>query len=246
MKKQTLETFIKKYSLNGMIDSVKWNVNTTDKILNIKSITEEKNVLLDVSYKNFDALAEDSEIGVYDTSKLTKMLSVMEDDINLSLNKREDKITSISINDTQTEAQFITADLSVIPSAPNLKKLPDFNVEIEINADFVNRFVKAKSALPEVDTFTLMMNKKKKLELVLGYSKLNSNRITLSIVSPDGKNVVSRNIMFNAKYFKEILTVNNDCENAVLKVSDLGLAVVTFSNTTFDSTYYMVEIKSVD
>ena len=32
MKKQTLETFIKKYSLNGVIDSVKWTVAKDKKI----------------------------------------------------------------------------------------------------------------------------------------------------------------------------------------------------------------------
>lgn len=246
MKKQTLETFIKKYSLNGVIDSVKWTVAKDKKILNTKSITEEKNVLLDVTQKNFEAIEEDSEIGVYDTGKLVKMLSVMENDVTLNLNKKDDKITSMSINDTNTEAQFITADLNVIPTAPNLKKLPEFNVEIEVNSDFVSRFCKAKSALPEVDTFTLLMNKKKKLEMVMGYSKLNSNRITLSLNCLNDKNVVEKNLSFNAKYFKEILSVNSDCESAVLKVSNSGLATITFTNDQFESTYYMVEIKSID
>ena len=59
MKKQTLETFIKKYSLNGVIDSVKWTVAKDKKILNTKSITEEKNVLLDVTQKNFEAIEEE-------------------------------------------------------------------------------------------------------------------------------------------------------------------------------------------
>jgi hypothetical protein len=59
MKKQTIETFIKKYSLNGIIDSVKWNVNSTDKTLNTNSITEEKNVLVDVKHMQFDAISED-------------------------------------------------------------------------------------------------------------------------------------------------------------------------------------------
>ena len=246
MKKQTIETFIKKYSLNGIIDSVKWNVNSTDKTLNTNSITEEKNVLVDVKHMQFDAIAEDCEVGIYETSKLIKMLSVMSDEVSLSLNKKDDKITSVNISDTTTVAQFITADLSVIPTAPNLKKLPDFTVEIELNDEFVSKFIKAKNALPEVDTFTLLMNKNKKLEMVIGYSTLNSNRITLSVTAADGKNVVSKNLSFNAKYLKEILTSNSDCSNAILKVSDAGLAMVQFTNSEFNSTYYMVEVKSVD
>jgi len=246
MKKQTLEKFIKKYSLNGVIDSVKWMVDSDKKILNTKSITEEKNVLLDVTQKNFEAIEENSEIGVYDTGKLVKMLSVMDNDVTLNLNKKDNKITSLSIMDTNAEAQFITADLNIIPTAPNLKKLPEFNAEIEINSEFVTRFCKAKSALPEVDTFTLLMNKKKKLEMVMGYSKLNSNRITLAVNCLNDKKTVDKNLSFNATYFKEILAVNNDCESAVLKVSNSGLATITFTNDEFESTYYMVEIKSLD
>lgn len=246
MKKQLLDTFIKKYSLNGIIDSVKWSVDSTKKTLTTNAITEEKNVLIAVEIANFDALTENCEVGVYETSRLSKMLSVLSDTVDLTLNKKDDRITSVNFADDVTTAQFITSDLSVIPSAPNLKKLPEFTIEVELDTDFVNRFVKAKNALPEVDTFTLLMNKKKKLEMVLGHSNLNSNRITLGITAKDGMNTVERNLSFNAKYFKEILTANGDCAAAVLRVSNSGLSTVEFKNSDFTSTYYMVEVKMVD
>lgn len=246
MKKQLLETFIKKYSLNGIIDSVKWTVDPTKKTLTTNAITEEKNVLVSVEISNFDALTENCDLGVYETSRLSKMLSVLSDSVNLALNKKDDKITSVNLSDDQTAVQFITSDLSVIPVAPNLKKLPEFTIEIELDSDFVGRFVKAKAALPEVDTFTLLMNKKKKLEMVLGYSNLNSNRITLGVTAKAGKDVVDRNLSFNARYFKEILASNGDCANAVLRVSNSGLSTVEFKSTEFTSTYYMVEVKMVD
>lgn len=247
MKKQTAETFIKKYSLNGLVDSVKWTVNSTKKTLTTNAITEEKNVLIAVEIVNFDAITEDCEIGVFETSRLSKMLSVLSDTMTLALNKKDNKITSVGItDDKETVVQFITSDLSVIPSSPALKKLPDFTIEVELDVDFVNRFVKAKAALPEVETFTLMMNKKGKLEMVLGHSNLNSNRITLGVSSPAGKNVINRNVSFNAKYFKEILTANSDCPAAVLRISDAGLSTVEFTNADFKSTYYMVEVKTVD
>jgi hypothetical protein len=163
MKKQILDTFIKKYSLNGIINSVKWAVDSDKKTLKTNAITEEKNVLVSVEVANFDSIGETCELGVYETSRLSKMLAVLDDTAELGLNKKDDKITSVSFSDDATDAQFITADLSVIPAAPNLKKLPEFGTEIELDKDFVDRFIKAKSALPEVDTFTLLMNKKKKL-----------------------------------------------------------------------------------
>lgn len=73
----------------------------------------------------FDAIAEDCEVGIYETSKLIKMLSVMSDEVGLSLNKKDDKITSVNISDTTTVAQFIT-DLSVIPTAES-QEAPRFH-----------------------------------------------------------------------------------------------------------------------
>jgi hypothetical protein len=246
MKKQTLETFIKKYSLNGTIEAVKLNVDSKKTTLVTNTITEEKNVLIDVKYNKFDALTDDCVLGIHDTSKLKSMLSVLGDEITLTTNKKDDKVTSVVFNDTSTDVQFVTADLSVIPDAPKLKKLPDFNVEIELNDEFISKFAKAKNALPDVDTFTLMMNKKGVLELVLGYSSLNSNRIKLNVKTLNSKDKLGKVINFNAKYLKEILSANSDCENSVLKVSDAGLAMVTFNSDDFESNYYMVEIKSVD
>lgn len=247
MKKQILEQFIRKYSLNGTIESVKLTVDAKKTLLSTNTITEEKNVLVDVKYNKFDAITDDCELGIHDTSKLKSMLGVLGEDVTLELNKKTDgKITSIVFNDTSTDVQFVTADLSVIPAAPTLKKLPVFNVEIELNADFIAKFSKAKNALPDVETYTLMMNKKGVLEMILGYSTLNSNRIKLNVKTINGKDKLGKTINFNAKYLKEILSANNDCDNAVLKVSDAGLATISFSGSDFDSTYYMVEIKSVD
>lgn len=247
MKKNILELFIKKYSLGGSIESVKWEVNTSDKNLSTTAITEDKNVFVDVKVKDFDSFSENCNIGIFDTTKFSKMLSVMDVDVDLSLNKdNQNKITSISIKDSnKTNAQFVTADLTVIPKSPKLKQIPDFNVEIKFDSEFISKFIKAKNALPEVDIFTLMM-KDDKLQMVIGHSKLNSNRITLSLNCNQDKDKVSRNLNFSAKYLKEILTSNLDCDESVLKVSDDGLAVVSFSNSVCDSKYYMVEIKSID
>lgn len=246
MKKSTLEQFVKKYNLNGNIQSVKLSIDSKLTQLKTHTMTEEKNVLVDVTYNKFDAITEDVTFGIYDTAKLKSMLGVVADEITLTLNKKDDVVKSLVISDGSTDAQFITADLSVIADVPNIKKLPEFNLEIELNSDFVSKFTKAKNSLPEVDSFTLMMNKKNQLELILGYSSINSNRIKLSVTTANGKNTVGKVSNYNAKYLKEILAANSDCDNAVLKVSDAGLAMVTFIANDFVSTYYMVELKSVD
>ena len=75
---------------------------------------------------------------------------------------------------------------------------------------------------------------------------MNTNRIKLSVNTVEGKDTVSKNIHFNANHFKEILLANKDCQDAVLKVSDAGLATAEFVCGDYISTYYIVETKNVD
>jgi hypothetical protein len=245
MKKQTINTFIDKYSLNGTIESVKWVVDSANKQIKTASISDDKNVLSFVVIKDSAGL-NDAEIGINDTAKLKKLLSVLNDEVNISFNMREDKIVSISLTGESTDVQYVTADLSVIPKVPELKKLPPFNLEIPLTKEFVTTFVKAKNALSDVDTLTFTKDKKDKLKLVIGFSSVNSNRISIDFKPTEGKDTLGKTIHFSAKYLKEILTSNSDCENAVLKISDAGIAHVEFNNDMFNSSYYLVEIKNVD
>ena len=123
--------------------------------------------------------------------------------------------------------------------------MPVFNLEIPLTKEFVSTFVKAKSALTEVDILTLTKDKKGKIKMTLGFSNTNSNRINRDIKPVEGKESLGKTLHYNAKSLKEILTSNSDCENAVLKVSDSGVAHVEFDNESFNSNYYLLEIKNV-
>lgn len=236
MNKPLLESFIKKYSLNGTIESVRWIAK--DKKLHVDTITEDKTVLVKVDMKPFEDFTDDV-VGVNETSKLKAMLGALPEDVVLTLNKTKDKVTSVVLSGDKIATTYAAADLDVIPTAPTLKNLPESNCEIVLDAEFIDRFVKAKSGLPEVDTFTLVA-KKDKVYLILGYSKLNTHRQTLE---PAFTGTVEKPISFSAKFFKEILTANADCKASNLKVSDKGLAIAEFENDNFKTSYYMVTIK---
>lgn len=245
MKKETINSFIDKYSLNGTIESVKWTVSKKDNNIKTSSLSDDRNVLSFVTIKD-SANLEDMEIGINDTSKLKKMMSVLGEEINITPNKNNERITSLVLSSDKTEVQYVTSDLSVIPNVPPLKKLPPFNLEIPLTKEFVSTFVKAKSALNDVDVLTLTVDKKGKIKMIIGYSSVNSNRINIDIVPNQGKDTLSKTIHFSAKFLKEILTSNSDCENALLKISDAGLAHVEFDTETFNCNYYLPEIKNVD
>ena len=126
MEKQSLNRFVSKYNLAGLVESVKWE--SKDGSLTTSFISDDKSVLGSVTMKDFDST--DATFGVYDTTKLTKMLSVLGDDIEFSINDIDGKSVSLKFKDGSTSVNYMLADLSVIPNVPDLKQLPDFDLSL--------------------------------------------------------------------------------------------------------------------
>jgi hypothetical protein len=236
MNKTRITRFISKYNLAGLVESVTW---TTDgQKLSTKFIADDKTVLGEITLDNFNF--ENAELGIYTTSNLNKMLSVLGDDVNLEVQKIEDKSIALGLGSDDIKAAYQLADLSVIPNVPELKQLPPFDIEIDLDGKFIDKFIKAKNALSDVDTFTVL-TEKGNLNIVMGYSNVNSNRITFKAVENYTNDVKA--ISFSAKYLKEILTANKEATSAKLLVSSKGLAHISFIIDDFVCKYFLVEVQ---
>ena len=236
MNKVRLNRFIQKYNLAGLIESVAWK--TDGSTLTTKFISDDKTLLGEVELANFTF--DNAELGVYTTSNLNRMLSVMGDDVELEVQKVEDKSIALGLGSDGIKAAYQLADLSVIPNVPELKQLPPFDVEIDLDGKFIDKFIKAKNALSDVDTFTVL-TEKGNLNIVMGYSNVNSNRITFK--AADNYETEVKPISFSAKYLKEILTANKEATSAKLLVSTKGLAHIQFIIDDFVCKYYLVEVQ---
>ena len=237
MEKVRVNRFIQKYNLSGLIESVKWNVSGDTLTTNF--ISDDKSVLGNVTMAGFDF--EDGEYGIYDTTKLTKMLSVLSNDVDIKPSKYDGKVTAIDLKDKGTSATYMLADLSVIPVVPDLKQLPPFDVEIDIDSTFVDRFNKAKGALSDEKNFTFQC-KDGSGKIIIGYSKTNTNRISIDVNCKCESDVDG--ISFSADFLKEILNANKDASSASLKISTQGLANLKFVVDNYTSEYYLVEVQS--
>jgi hypothetical protein len=239
MDKNKIDRFINKYSLAGHANAVKWK--SIDNKLVASFVTEDKSLLGQVSVDNFDF--ENCELGIYSTDQLQKLLGVLSDNVKLSLTKFGDKPLSLKVENDSIAIDYVLSDLSVIPEPPKIKKLPKFETKIKLDNSFINTFVKGEGALPDSDSFTII-NTKGKCTIVIGYSKMTTNRITIDVKCDDCG--IVDNISFNADFFKEILSANRECTNAVLEISNDGLARVNFKVDDFDAVYYMVANQEVD
>jgi len=231
MNLDKLNLFIDKYSLGGEIESVM--LQSTDSKLSVGIISDDKALLGEVSVN--DDKFPVGDFGVYTTSQLQGMLNVLDVDIEIDSTKE-----SLVFEDSKTKVQYMLAEASVIPKVPDLKTLPDFDVKININGDFIDTFSKSKKALKDVKTFTFI-SENDESKIVLGYSSINSNRISIE-VDADVSGDVSP-ISFNADYLKAILDANKNSEKSSMEISTNGLCRIQFEDGEFESKYYIVESK---
>lgn len=237
MNKNNLLKFIQKYSLGGLIESVAWNAEGTK--LSVRFISDDKTLLGEVEYNAYTSTP--MSVGIYTTSLLKNMIGVLDNDLTLKVDKAGEKSVSLKLSSDDTETSYQLADLGVIPPVPDLKALPDFGISIDMASNMIDKFIKAKGALSDVDTFTIF-SEAGDLKMAIGYSSISTNRVTFTAIKDYAETV--KPISFSAKYLKEILTANKEATSAKLKVSTDGLSNVEFQIEDFVCKYFLVEISN--
>ena len=240
MQKSKLDKFIQKYNLGGNVNSVKWKSNGDT--LSTSFVTPDKSLLGNVKVDKFSF--DSSELGIYQTDQLKSLIGVLGDDISLDLTSAGDRAVSLNVKNGVISIDYVLSDLSVIPDPPALKRLPEFGTQIKLDTKFINTFVKGKAALSDIDTFTILNGKSGGVEVVIGYSSTNTNRVNIPVETTSSS--LEKPISFNANLFKEVLVANKECTSAVLEVSNEGLAKVNFKVDDYDSTYFIVAMQDVD
>ena len=241
MNKQKIVRFISKYYLNGIVNSVVLNSKSNSQQLSARFVSGDKSLLGELIMDKWDF--EDSDIGVYDTEQLNKLLSVLDDDIKVHLKKSEDKAYSIKVSDSSSSVNYMLSDTSIINEPPQLKSVPEFELSIDVTPQFISKFIAGKGALGETDNFTILTDDAS-TKVVIGYASVNTNRVIIPVNTSKFSNI--ENVAFNASVFKEVLSANKECESATFEVSSEGLSRITFKVDDYKSTYYLVAVQDVD
>ena len=235
MNKQRLARFISKYYLNGTVNSVVLNSKSNSQQLAARFISGDKSLLGELVMDKWDF--EDSDIGIYNTEQLIKLLSVVDDDINLSLTKSGDKSIALKVSDSTSSVNYMLTDTSIINEPPTLKSIPEFELNIDVTPQFINKFIAGKGALGETDNFTIITDGDN-VKAVIGYSSVNTNRVTIPVTTTKASDI--DNVSFNANIFKEVLSANKECSKCELQISKQGLAYVEFKVDDFVAKYWLV------
>lgn len=242
MTKSELNKFIDLYNLGGTIESVK--IISDGDSLKTGFVSSDKTLAGTVSFSSIKI--EKGEYCIYDTAQFKKMIGVLDEKIDIVVNKIDDRPVSWNVSDGSVDSTILLADPSVIPTAPKIKEIKSYDVEIIMSEDFIDKYVRAKNALADADTFTLLTNKKGKIELVIGYSDTNTNRIKLDVSAIAGKDKLDAPISFNADYLKELVSKSRGHGGVVYKVASAGISNLSFSSKDFEVSYYLIKKKDTN
>src|SRR5271169_911802 len=104
MKKEILETFIRRYSVGGEINKVKWKYSAADKTLHTRAAADNRSFVADVVMNDTtDFGSEDAIICIGDTEKVKNMLSPFDEDVNVAINKNGDRILGLQFTNADIE-----------------------------------------------------------------------------------------------------------------------------------------------
>jgi hypothetical protein len=241
MNKGLLERFINKYTLGDNVQSVVLKIK--DNVLSTEFITPEKSLLGKLALDDFQF--EDVELGVYNTSQLSRMLNVLGEDVKLTVLRSDDIAISIKVEDTNASINFMLSDKTIIPVVPAMKNVPEFQLSLKIDNNFMARFIASKNALTDKETFTIVTDKDRETcDCILGYSSINTDRITIPV---NVDQFIDMDLLsFNADLFGKILQANKECSVGKLEISAQGLARVTFKVDNYHVVYNLVATQSAD
>lgn len=246
MRKEKLVNFITKYTLGGLCNQVK--IVSKDRKLITSFATENKDLLGFVKVDNIDVknpgdttLSDKFEFGIFNTSILSKMLSAMQNEVEITFNEDLGKVVSMDIIDDTMSGQIMLADLDIIETPPTINQLPPIDIKLNVNSVIMDQFIKAKNALPDSQILAFVQDGDD-VNLVINYAEHNTDKITLTM-SVDTIEGTIPPMKFNSNIIKEIFAANKDCQSGSIELSSQGLLTIRFSGEEFDTKYLLVMIQ---
>ena len=236
INKLTIQSVINKYYL-GTNEAVKWEINNN--FLNVDFMTPTKDVIGSVSCNNFEL--EDSKLAIYDTKKLSSLISICNGDLLLELDKNGAIYTKLKISDLNFNLNYALSDPLLINKVGEVN-IADWVVELNLTQEDVDNIIKAKSALSQIDnmlvTTTTNLDGEDVVEFVFGDESGHNNKITYQVLGKIQETDIK--LPFNSDTFKTILQANKDMGGGKLYLSSMGLMKMEFESEDINSEYFMV------
>jgi hypothetical protein len=239
IQKQKLQSVISKYHLNGLIDSVKWQIENST--LNIEFISPNKDMVgkLTTPFSTIPAT-----LAIFNTSQLNKLIGITDNTLRLDFLKQNKVFNKLTIYDGKFLLEYSLADLMLVPKTPTVNLPEENDIEVNLTLDNINSFIKAKNALPDAELVILETEQSFEggiiLSLTIGDQTDFSNKVRFTFVDVKSKNSDMFRLSFDANAMKEIFTANKT-DKAKLILNKEGLMNLSFTDEDIETQYFLVQ-----
>ena len=236
INKNILQSFISKYYLNGNFSQVKWRVE--DNTLTVYAGGGGK--ACKVYLNNFSF--ENCELGIFDTQKLSKLISITNGELMLTPDKINEVYTKLNIADSNFDLSYSLADIFVIPKVDYFHQIEEPDAQFDLEGENIEALIKAKNALS--DQSNLLVKTTKDLdgnnvcEFIFGDIEDFSNKVTYTLQGEI--NVTDLELPFNSDVLKDIFTANKDMTSGKLKLLAEGMMQINFYSDEIESEYFIL------
>jgi hypothetical protein len=235
INKGKLVSTISKYYLNGLNNQVKWRVKNNQ----LTVYAGEAGRVCKVVLKDFPV--EDSELGIFDTHKLSKLVSITSGELMISLEKIKSVYTKMHLADLNFDLTFSLADILILGKNTYYEDPEEFEIKLSLKKEDINYLIKAKNALADVDN--MMVKSVRNLdgdlqcEFIFGDNTGFSNKVSYSILGEISHDEIE--IPFNSNIFRDILNTNKDMDEGTFQLSENGMMKLNFSSSDIESEYFL-------
>ena len=239
INKTKLQSIISKYYLNGLVQSVRWL--TENGKLSISFVSENEDICGDLICEV--SPVEDSEIAIFDTSQLNKLISVTSGELLLTLEKQHKIFSKLYVQDLSFNVAYSLADSLLVPKRGQINFPENYDVIMDLTPEIVNSFIKAKSALTDINDVMISTQEDPDRGTVVEFAFGDLNDFSNKIKYVVDENIeIKKDIKlpFNSDSFKSILASNKDLETGKLSLTEDGFMKLEFQSEGISTLYYLI------
>ena len=236
MKKSYIVDNIQKYYLGGLTKEVIWDLVGGKATINFATETKDA-----VGQVIFDLSLPDSQLAIYNTDALLRLIGITNEEIQIELSKGPTGlIDKLKIQDNKFDLNYHLSDINSIPEVPNVQEV-DYDFSFKINDEFITGFLKAHNALEKVKDVTLNTTTTPQgenvIEIILGERSQHSHKVKFTELAEFTSQ--SDLLPFSAIVLREVLSANKGTEG-IMYVSNKGLAKLEFNSEKGFAKYFVV------
>lgn len=239
VKKDYIQNIIGKYNLEGLVDVVKWVIN--DKVITIQFISNNKDLVGCIKGSDFDV--KKSEIALFDTGKLSKLLSILDDELHLEPIKEGSTFSKLLITDKKFDMSYSLASMILVPKIPKIDE-PKYNFKAPLTNIHAQAITKGIAALQDSEDIFISSEEEISGEMYvsfkMGTNSQHSNKIKYLIkedTESDGK-VFQNN--YKPEVLRSILNSNKGFDEGKIFMSEEGLLKLEFKEKDIESVYFLI------